>query len=146
MGRPAINTVFNTFIVDGAAGAAKDLFNTTSPSNQRTADGGRFRDNIIQTLTGINDYLGLDDLLGCEDWDAATAGVIADILLPDVITYDTTTPAVGPLNGRALADDVIDAELALTLNGCSVGNDPIGDDVGAHSDYQSTFPYLGVPH
>ena len=141
MGRPAISTVFNTSIVDGAAGAAKNLFNTTLPSKQRTADGGRFRDNIIQTLTGINGYLGTDVAFGCSDYDAATAGAIADILLPDLITYDVTTPAAGPLNGRALADDVIDAELGLTTHGCVTS-----DGVGPHSDYLSTFPYLGVPH
>ena len=71
----------------------------------------------------------------------ATAGAIADILLPDVITYDVTTAAEGPLNGRALADDVIDAELGLTTNGCVTS-----DGVDAHTDYLSTFPYLGVPH
>ena len=141
MGRPAINTVFNTSIVDGAAGAAKNLFNTTLPSNQRTADGGRFRTNIIQTLTAINGYLGTDDAFGCTDYDAGTAGAIADILLPDLITYNTSTVAAGPLNGRALADDVIDIELGLTTNGCVTS-----DGVDAHTDYLSTFPYLGVPH
>jgi hypothetical protein len=137
MGRPAINTVFNTSLVDGAAGQAKNLFNTTLPSNQRTADGGRFRTNIITTLTNINAVLGT----GCDDYDAATAGAIANILLPDLITYDVTTAAAGPLNGRALADDVIDIELGLTTNGCVTS-----DGVGAHTDYLSSFPYLGVPH
>jgi hypothetical protein len=141
MGRPAINTVFNTSIVDPAAGAAKNLFNTTPPSKQATVDGGRFRTNIIQTLTAINGYLGTDVAFGCTDYDAATAGAIADILLPDVITYDVTTAAAGPLNGRALADDVIDIELGLTTNGCVTS-----DGVDAHADYLSTFPYLGAPH
>lgn len=141
MGRPAINTVFNTSLVDGAAGASKNQFNATPPSQQRTAFGGKFRTNIITTLTNINAVLGTDDAFGCTDYDAATAGVIADILLPDVITYDVTTPAAGPLNGRALADDVIDAELGLTTNGCVTS-----DGVGAHTDYLSVFPYLGVPH
>jgi hypothetical protein len=141
MGRPAINTVFNTSLVDGAAGQAKNLFNTTLPSNQRTADGGRFRTNIITTLTNINAVLGTDDAFGCSDYDSATAGAIADILLPDLITYDVTTAAAGPLNGRALADDVIDIELGLTTNGCVTS-----DGVGAHSDYLSSFPYLGAPH
>jgi hypothetical protein len=141
MGRPAINTVFNTSLVDSAAGQAKNLFNTTLPSKQRTADGGRFRTNIITTLTNINAVLGTDEAFGCSDYDAGTAGAIADILLPDLITYDVTTPAAGPLNGRALADDVIDAELGLTTNGCVTS-----DGVDAHTDYLTTFPYLGVPH
>lgn len=140
MGRPAINTVFNTKLVDGAAGTTKNQFNATPPSQQRTAFGGKFRTNIITTLTNINQVLGTT-AFGCTDYDAGTAGAIADILLPDVITYDVTTPAAGPLNGRALADDVIDAELGLTTNGCVTS-----DGVPAHTDYLSNFPYLGVPH
>jgi uncharacterized protein DUF4331 len=137
MGRPAINTVFNTGLV-GATGTTKNQFNTTPPSQQRTAFNGQFRTNVVNTLMNINAALGLP----CDDYDAATAGVIADILLPDVITYDTTTAANGTqLNGRALADDVIDAELGITTNGCATS-----DGVGAHGDYMSTFPYLGTPH
>lgn len=141
MGRPAINTVFNTSIVDAGAATTKNQFNTTIPSQQPTAFGGKFRTNVINTLMGINAYLGTDDAFGCTDYDQATAEFLADILLPDVITYDTTTAAAGPLNGRALADDVIDIELAITTNGCVTT-----DGVGAHSDYLSSFPYLGVPH
>ena len=141
MGRPAINTVFNTSLVDPNAGQTKNRFNKTPPSQQRTAYGGLFRTNMITTLTNINAVLGTDDAFGCTDYDAGTAGAIADILLPDVITYDVTTAAAGPLNGRALADDVIDIELGLTTNGCVTT-----DDVPAHDDYLSSFPYLGVPH
>jgi hypothetical protein len=137
MGRPAINTVFNTALVDGAAATTKNRFNTTDPAQQRTAYGGQFRTNIITTLTNINAVLGT----GGTDYDSTTAGVIADILLPDVLTYDVSTPASGPLNGRALADDVIDIELGLTTNGTVTS-----DGVGAHTDYLSSFPYLGAPH
>ena len=76
------------------------------------------------------------------------------MLLPDVITYDTATTAAGPLNGRALADDVIDIELRIVT-----GGDPLGlfddrdadgaintDGIGPHDDYIAKFPYLGVPH
>jgi len=141
MGRPAINTVFNTKLVDASSGQTKNRFNTTPPSQQRTAFGGLFRTNVITTLTNINAVLGTKAAFGCNDYDAATAGAIADILLPDVITYDVTTAAAGPLNGRALSDDVIDAELGLTTNGCVTS-----DGVPAHTDYLSSFPYLGVPH
>ena len=138
MGRPAINTVFNTSLVDATAGATKNAFNTTPPSQQRTALGGKFRTNTIVTLMNINAVLGT----GCDDYDQATAEFLADILLPDVITYNVTTAANGEaLNGRALDDDVIDAELGITTNGCVTS-----DGVGAHSDYLSNFPYLGVPH
>jgi hypothetical protein len=137
MGRPAINTVFNTKLVDPNAGTTKNNFNVTAPADQKTAFGGQFRTNIITTLTHINAVLGT----GHADYDQAAAEGLADVLLPDVITYDTGTAAVGPLNGRALADDVIDAELGLTTNGAVTS-----DGVGAHKDYLSTFPYLGVPH
>lgn len=141
MGRPAINTVFNTSLVDPNAGATKDAFNRVKPSRQRTALDGQFRENVITTLTNINQVLGTDDAFGCSDYTRAQARVLARILLPDVITYNVKTEAVGPLNGRALADDVIDAELGLTTNGCVTS-----DGVDAHSDYLSTFPYLGEPH
>lgn len=137
MGRPAINTVFNNALVDPSSGTTKNRFNAIPPSQQRTGDGGQFKANIVATLENINAALGT----GCPDYDAATANAIANILLPDVITYDTTTHAVGPLNGRALGDDVIDTELGLTTNGCVTS-----DGVGPHGDYLGHFPYLGQPH
>jgi hypothetical protein len=137
VGRPAINTVFNNALVDAHAGTTKNQFNSTRPSQQRTAFGGKFRTNIITTLTNINAALGT----GHPDYTAAQAAGIADVLLPDVLTYDTATAAVGPLNGRTLADDVIDIELGLTTNGAVTS-----DGVGAHTDYIASFPYLGNAH
>jgi hypothetical protein len=138
MGRPAINTVFNNALVDPVnAGTDKNRFNATPPSQQRTAFGGIFKTNIVATLENINAVLGT----GCDDYDASTATAIANILLPDVLTYDVSTQAVGPLNGRALSDDVIDTELGLTTNGCVTS-----DGVGRHHDYLDHFPYLGQPH
>jgi Domain of unknown function (DUF4331) len=122
IGRPAINTVFN------ATGTDKNDFNVTDPSAQRTAFGGRFRGNIVGALEALGGY------------DAGTAGTIANILLPDVLTF-TVGDSSGFLNGRRLADDVIDVELNLVTNGAIAG-----DGVGAHTDYLSSFPYLGVPH
>ncbi len=136
MGRPAINTVFNTGLVDGSASTTKNQFNATPPSQQRTAFGGKFRTNMITTLTNINAVLGLGGL----DYTVAQAEGLADFLLPDVLTYDTATVA-GGLNGRDLDDDVIDIELGITTNGSVTS-----DGVGPHSDYQAAFPYLGVPH
>ncbi len=72
----------------------------------------------------------------------AQAEGLADFLLPDVLTYDTSTKADGTaFNGRALADDVIDAELGVTTNGSVTS-----DGVAAHTDYRKDFPYLGNPH
>ena len=96
MGRPAINTVFNNKLVDPNAAATKNAFNATPPSQQRTADGGQFRTNIITTLTNINAVLGT----GQPDYTTAEAEGLADFLLPDILTYDTSTKA-GGLNGRA---------------------------------------------
>jgi Domain of unknown function (DUF4331) len=118
MGRPAINTVFNK-------GPDKNRFNAGTPST----DFAGFSANVIKTLEALGKY------------DAATATAIAHVLLPDLLTYDTTKPVAGPLNGRALNDDVIDIELGLT----SQGTIPT-DCVGKHADTRAHFPYLGAPH
>jgi hypothetical protein len=134
MGRPAINTVFNT-------GTEKDRFNQGSPST----DYAGFSSNVIGVLKVFS---GLDTEGAYSDAEAA---VLAHVLLPDLLTYDTSTNAVGPLNGRALTDDVIDVELNITTGGYPFtgrnDNGAIGTDcVGAHTDLRSRFPYLGMPH
>jgi len=142
MGRPAINTVFNHTAAD------KEQFNRTPPSEQATVDGGKFFNNTKQTL------LDLSALDSEGPYTDGEAGALASVLIPDVITYDTATHAVGPLNGRALRDDVIDVELNITTGGDPLGlfaeRDATGgvpsDCVGPHSDYQSSWPYLGTPH
>src|SRR5713101_2679673 len=91
MGRPAINTVFNH-------GSDKITFNGTQPADQR----GLFLGSFVGTLEGFG-------------YDAATATGIADVLLPDILTYDYSSSA-GFLNGRQLTDDVIDIELNLVSN------------------------------
>ena len=128
MGRPAINTVFN------AAGADKEAFNHTAPADQPTAMGGKFRNNMIAV------FKALSALSGNPYTDAEAAG-FADLLLPDVLTYTVGTTAAGPLNGRGLTDDVIDFELNLVTRGAVPT-----DMVHAHTDYLSSFPYLGNPH
>jgi Domain of unknown function (DUF4331) len=123
MGRPAINTVFNH-------GTDKDLFNVTPPDQQPstvTSTTHTFLDNFIATLESFA-------------YTTPEATTIANILLPDILTYDYSSSA-GFLNGRKLADDVIDAELALVTNGAITT-----DYVGPHTDYLSVFPYLGNPH
>jgi hypothetical protein len=142
MGRPAINTVFNHTAAD------KEQFNVTPPSQQATVDGGKFVTNVKDTL------LALSALDTEGPYTTGEAAALAGVLIPDVLTYDTATHAVGPLNGRRLTDDVIDVELNITT-----GGDPLGlfperngtggvpsDCVGPHSDYQSSWPYLGIPH
>jgi hypothetical protein len=144
MGRPAINTVFNNkYVNPTTSGQTKDRFNATRPSQQRTAFGGVFRNNIIGTLENINAILGTTAApFNCTDWDATNAAGIADFLLPDVLTYRVGSTADGTaFNGRGLRDDVIDAELGVTTHGCVTT-----DGVGPHADLLASFPYLGVPH
>lgn len=152
MGRPAISTVFNP-------AADKNAFNETAPSAQATAMGGKFRTNVINGLTFFSSL----DSEG--SYSADQAGFLASVLIPDVLVYSRTN-ALGlpaPLNGRALADDVIDVELIVTTGGDPLnlfGADGLtglgperdasgavnGDGVGPHADYLASFPYLGVPH
>ncbi len=145
MGRPAINTVVNSSgPIVGADSNAKNVFNAGKP-NRDVAD---FTAGTIAALQAFSSL----DVEGA--YSDAAAGALAGVLLPDVITYDTATAAAGPLNGRALADDVIDIELRIVT-----GGDPLGlfddrdadgaintDGIGPHDDYLSKFPYLGVPN
>ncbi len=66
---------------------------------------------------------------------------VAGTLLPDVLHYDHTRPAVYPENGRALTDDVVDFFLPLLTNGKVTR-----DNVGPHKDLLTSFPYVGSPH
>ena len=69
------------------------------------------------------------------------ANRIAAALLPDILAYDPRRPASYPDNGRTLTDDVIDVFLPILTNGKVTR-----DNVGAHNDLLSVFPYLGPPH
>ena len=141
MGRPAINTVFNP-------AADKDLFNRTPPSKQATAYNGKFRKNVIN---GLKFFSSLDSEGA---YSNAQAAALADVLIPDVLVYSRSSTLPAPLNGRALADDVIDVELNVTTGGDPLGlfadrnatGAVPGDGVGPHTDYLSRFPYLGRPH
>jgi len=117
MGRPAINTVFNHTDAD------KNAFNFGKPIN----DQRDFRKNIVDTLLSLGDT-------------QAYANAIADVLLPDILTVDTSN-AGGFLNGRRLQDDVIDTELSVISNG-AITTDCVAND----SVFSSTFPYLAPPN
>lgn len=116
MGRPAINTVFNK-------GEDKNLFNHTVPSQDREL----FTKNVVKVLESFG-------------YNESEATGIANILLPDILTYDYSSSA-GFLNGRKLTDDVIDIELALVSKGAVTT-----DKVGSHTDLIPNFPYMGRPH
>jgi hypothetical protein len=70
--------------------------------------------------------------------DAARAAALT--LLPDILNYDRTRPATYP-NGRVLTDDVFAARTAYLTNG-KFGS----SGVKPHADYQSEFPFLGLPN
>ena len=76
---------------------------------------------------------------GGHSTDEATR--VARTLLPDILFYDPSQPAVFPHNGRALTDDAIDVFLGVLTKGKITS-----DNVGPHKDLLSEFPFLGAPH
>lgn len=123
MGRPAINTVFipnNVFEPKGTEPSQRNAFNMAKPRN----DQRDFRGEVVDTL---EIFYGAG---------SPTVQALADFLLPDVLTIDTSSSAGFP-NGRQLADDVIDIELGLVTNG-AVSTDCVSND----SAFSSSFPYL----
>lgn len=114
MGRPAINTVL-------IPSSRKDEFNTSAP----VADFANFGADVQATIEALN------------GGDSVTAATLTEILLPDVLTIDVTSSA-GFLNGRQLADDVIDAELNLLTNGAVTSDLVNANDVA----FLNVFPYV----
>jgi Domain of unknown function (DUF4331) len=141
MGRPAINTVFipnNPLPPDRASdgkASMKNAFNTSAPRNDQAS----FRSEVVDTLTVLH---SLNDAAGdnASD-DAGKIAGLADVLLPDILTFDTAS-SDGFLNGRRLADDVIDAELGLVTE-AAVTTDCVSQNDRA---FRTAFPYLASPH
>ena len=113
MGRPAINTIF-------MPSSLKDAYNLASPVN----DLELFRAPFITTAMALGN-------------NATRAAFLADFLLPDILTIDTSSTGGFP-NGRRLEDDVIDTELNLVSNG-ALTRDCVAND----STFRTTFPYWG---
>ena len=125
MGRPAINTVFipnNVFEPVGSEPSQRNAFNAGKPRH----DQRDFRGEVVDTL---EIFYGAG---------SPTAQALADFLLPDILTVDTSSTAGFP-NGRGLADDVIDIELGLVTNGFVTS-----DCVANNSAFTTTFPYLAA--
>ncbi|APZ94684.1 DUF4331 family protein [Fuerstiella marisgermanici] len=118
MGRPAINTAL-------IPSARKDEFNASAPVN----DFANFGADMQATIEALN------------GGDSATAAGLTAILLPDLLTFDVTD-ASGFLNGRGLADDVIDAELGLLTNNAVTGDGVDSND----ATFLSVFPYVAAPN
>lgn len=118
MGRPTINTVL-------VRSNRKNEFNKTVPSTDRS----RFKSDAVAILTSING-------------DSAYSNTIADVLLPDVLNFDTTSSS-GFLNGRRPEDDVIDAVLNVASKGAVTGD---GVSVGATKPFLADFPFFAPPN
>lgn len=113
MGRPAINTVFEH------TDAGKDAFNAGIPSH----DQRDFHKDVFDTLISLGNT-------------PAYAEAVTNVLLPDILTFNTSDSS-GFLNGRRLQDDVIDTELGVVSNG-AITTDCVAND----SNFSTTFPYL----
>lgn len=130
IGRPAIATVL---IDDGS----EDRFNRSAP----TRDLARFGDQVTNNLLALS---GLDGT----GYTQEEAEGITEILLPDILTFDTSSTD-GFLNGRGLADDVIDAELSIVTGGLGANGTPVltSDCVDANDvAFNPSFPYLAEAH
>jgi hypothetical protein len=138
MGRPAIGTVFipnNPFEPKGSEPSQKNAYNASAPVTDRA----KFRSEVVDTLRtlfSLNDQSGDD-----KSDDPAKISGLADVLLPDILTFDTAK-SEGFLNGRRLADDVIDAELGLITEGAATTDCVKRNDKG----FRAAFPYLAAPH
>ena len=121
MGKPALNTVF-------ISSTDKDAYNNTKPADDLATWGDRFS-AVLMAFGG---------------YDQATADTITGLLLPDVLTLDTSSGSgfVGSLNGRQLAEDVIDFELTVVTNG-GIPSDCIGAN---DATFMASFPYMADPH
>ena len=115
-GRPAINTAL-------IPSNMKTAFNAGAPAD----DVANFSDEATAAITSLS--------------DAANAAALVPILLPDILAFDTSD-AGGFLNGRGLADDVIDAELNLLSAGAVMSDGVDANDVA----FLGAFPYLAAPH
>jgi len=138
MGRPAIGTVFipnNPFEPKGSEPSQKNAYNASAPAMDRA----KFRAEVVDTLRtlfSLNDQSGDD-----KSDDQAKINGLANVLLPDILTFDTAK-SEGFLNGRRLPDDVIDAELGLITEGAATTDCVKRNDKA----FAPAFPYLAAPH
>ena len=112
VGRPAINTVL-------LGTDSKQAFNEASP----VGDFNTFGDEVNANITALS--------------NGGNADALTAILLPDILTFDTSNTD-GFLNGRGLGDDVIDGALGLLTDGAITTDGVGGNDV----QFNSVFPFL----
>ncbi len=131
MGIPAIATVL---IPDGS----EDAYNATHPRQDR-----RFWRNDIR-----DSLLALSSLDG-SPYSRQEATAIANVLSPDLVPFDPSSDAgFEALNGRKLADDVIDAELNIVTGGFFGDSAVLTSDCVDANDvpFRDSFPYLAPAH
>jgi hypothetical protein len=122
MGNPGINTVVGFEQPLEGLPNIQDTFNSLTP-----ADDPGLRSAAAQR---IHLAFGLAD---------PQLTQLVNLLLPDVIRFNTTDRSGFP-NGRRLADDVIDTELGLLTNNGLTSDRVVNDSV-----FRTSFPYLGAP-
>ncbi len=149
LARPAVNEALAT-----VTARRHEANNKVSP----TQDGSQIKTDI---LTFMNFPAGRSP---------AIANALASVLTPDVMVADLSKPGKasylgvetggftgGTFGGRDLRDDVIDIDLGAIFGNVipALGLAPddhkelpqfATDNVGPHTDYMNTFPYLGNPH
>jgi hypothetical protein len=138
MGRPAISSALIPPVPrnDSSRGDRRNAYNAGVPSD----DVRDFFDDMVAILTNPN---------GPYRRSQADANALANFLLPDILTYDSSA-ADGFPNGRRLRDGVIDIELNLLTNG-RVTSMNVFDDNGTRitdgtMGTVAAFPYFGLPN
>jgi hypothetical protein len=156
MGRPAINTALIPPIPrsNTSRGDRRNAFNAGLPRN----DVRDFQADMLSTLTS---FYGRPRNTSANP-PLTSADGIANFLLPDILTFNTTTAFTtneldsnGFPNGRRLRDAVIHFELNLLTNG-AITTDNVNDDNGdlitdgtmrANGTFRPiAFPYIGAPN
>lgn len=135
MGRPAVNTVFNS-------SADKNSFNTTVPSAMEVAFQTKFQNRLLALNPAYT-----TNALG-QNASTFTTLLATDVLNVKMSGTTTFFDGTNVLTGRALADDVIDTELLLIFGGSTGTFNPglTKDNVNSNDKaFLSTFPYLAAP-
>ena len=118
-GHPSVSSFFNT-------DDTKEEYNAGEPVN----DYKRWLEMFIHLMGHTGNYTR----------EEAIAAIEKEGILPDMLQFDPSKPAIYP-NGRSFKDDVIDIRLAFLSKG-----DIPPDRLVPHSDVLEEFPYLGTPH
>jgi hypothetical protein len=158
MGMPAVSTALIT---------SKNEYNDDSPADDVMQVGDpaapKWAGEIIDNLTSLHEALDDDlqdagltpcgepgDASGCVQQEVASGVTVADLVVPDTITIDTTAEAGFP-NGRMLPEPVMDVTLAVVLLDLNEHTpttlaelplNPTENDVS----FPGSFPYLAEPH